>query len=411
MEEIAFEDRHVPKAEVDWERSWWWWYPLTRAIHPAIRITALLISAAGLWVLLQGLRLGNWMFQPRFADEYADRYVRSIANIPLAPLEGGQSQLFQTLGLNELAYLTFCLLWLTAVLGFFGGILSRRAAVELGQRTIAPWGETIRLVSSRMISYVWVTGMHLVTLAALLLIPFLLGLIARLGPMAYVAGALLMLLLPLALVVGRLVLSMFVCYPLAVTAISCEKNADAFEGFSRSNSYFFQRPIVTALCIFALIGIGTVGYWIIAWWLLAGWHWMRDAFLTGAGYTFTDLVAQPAAGPNAVSATDLQAGRITSWVLRGATITWMVIAAYWFSFFWSSAAAVYLILRRSVDNTDLDEIDSPFAGEAIPLPEIPSPPGSTTRPSRANTTSDLNATKGDAASSTSISSSPPDASS
>ena len=39
MEETPFEDRRVPKSEVDWERSFWWWIPLTRAIHPAAKLT------------------------------------------------------------------------------------------------------------------------------------------------------------------------------------------------------------------------------------------------------------------------------------------------------------------------------------------------------------------------------------
>ena len=45
MEEIPFEDRYVPKTEIDWDRSLWWWYPLTRAVHPAMRVTAIVTSA------------------------------------------------------------------------------------------------------------------------------------------------------------------------------------------------------------------------------------------------------------------------------------------------------------------------------------------------------------------------------
>lgn len=368
MEEKLFEDRIVPKMEIDWNRSLWWWYPITRAIHPAMRVTALVTSAIGLWIILLGLRLGNWLFSPRFLDEFNNQYIRSLANIRIAPIEAGQSQVFQAIGLRELAYLTFCLLWLAVSLGFFGGILSRRAAVELGQRTIAPWGETIRLVGSRMLSYIWVTGMHLVAIGALLLFPFLLGLMARLGPMAHVSGVLLILLFPLAFGIGRLVLSMFVCFPLAVTAISCERNGDAFEGFSRSNNYFFQRPVVFVLCAAVLAGIGWVGYSIVFWWLLAGWHWMRDSFLTGAGVTVSEMFGSASGDTNA------QGARLIRWVVNGAAITWWLIGAYWFSYFWSSAASIYLICRRSVDNVDLDVIDSPTGRSRESLPELPKQP-------------------------------------
>jgi hypothetical protein len=400
MEEIPFEDRFVPKAEVDWDRSLWWWHPLTRAVHPAMRVTALATSAIAVLVIQLGLAIGNWLFGPRFVEGFESWNVRVFGSVPLAPIEVGQSQLFTALGLREIGYLTFCLLWLTAVLGFFGGILSRRAAVELGQRTIAPWGETLRIVGSRMFSYLWVTGMHLVAIAALLFVPFLLGLIARLGPLAIVAGVLLIVLFPLVLGVGRLVLSMFVCYPLAVTAISCERNADAFEGFSRSNNYFFQRPVVTVLCAIALLGVGLVGYLIVFWLLLAGWHWVRDAFLSGAGYTVLELIEGPAtvvvapvtpdslsgaagaassglSGAAVAPATgeiSLQATRVLQWVLVGGWLTRLLIASYWFSYMWSATAAVYLILRRSVDNTDLDEIDFALAGEEVSLPELPAAP-------------------------------------
>ena len=373
MEEIPFEDRYVPKAEVDWDRSFWWWYPLTRAVHPAMRIAALIISAASILIMQLGLSIADWIFAPRFAEGIDYWYVPAFGSIPLAPIEVGQSQLFAAFGLREIAYLTFCLVWLTAVLGFFGGILSRRAAVELGQRTIAPWGETLRIVVGRTFSYLWVTGMQLVAIMILLFIPLVLGLLARLGPMAVVAGVLLIIFFPLVFSIGRLVLSMLVCYPLAVTAISCEKNADAFEGFSRSNNYFFQRPVVTGLCIAALAAIGFVGYLIVFWSLLAGWHWMRDAYLFGAGHSIGELFASPAAG-TVNTADSLHASRLIEPVLFGGWLSRLLIAAYWFSYFWSATAAVYLILRRTVDNTDLDEIDSPFTGEAVSLPELPTPP-------------------------------------
>ncbi len=369
MEERPFEDRIIHKTEIDWNRSWWWWYPITRAIHPAMRITALLLSAVGLWSMLLGLEFAKWLFSPRFVDEFSNSYVRSLANVRLAPIETGQSVVFEAIGLRELAYLTFCLLWLTLILGLFGGILARRAAVELGQRTIAPWGETIKLVGSRALSYIWVTGMHLTALAGLLMLPFLLGMIARLGPMAHVSGLFLLLLFPLAFAIGRLVLSMFVCYPLAVTAISCERNGDAFEGFSRSNNYFFQRPAVVALCIVALGAIGYVGYAIIFWWLMAGWHWMRDAFLTGAGVSVSEVFNE--AGSN-----DIRAVRLIRWVTFGGVIARGIIGAYWFSYFWSAAASIYLICRRSIDNVDLDVIDSPAARAAEPLPQLPTQPAS-----------------------------------
>ncbi len=367
MEDKPFEDRVVPKMEIDWGRSLWWWYPITRAIHPAMRLTALGLSAVGVSLMHLGIAIAGWLFKPRIITDLNDRFDRVFGLIRLAPIEEGQSQMFEAIGLRELAYLTFCALWLTVVFGLLGGVLARRAAVELGQRTIAPWGETFRLVGSRALSYIWVTGMHIVAIVGLLLVPYLLGVLARLGPVAHVAGLLFLLCFPLVFAVGRLVLSMFVCFPLAVTAISCERNADAFEGFSRSNNYIFQRPVLVVLCVLALGLIGYVGYAIVFWWLLAGWHWIRDAFLMGAGLTANDLFG-PADGNSVYE------GRLIRWLVGGAAITYWLIGAYWFSYFWSASASVYLICRRSIDNVDLDVIDSPTARAAEPLPGLPSAP-------------------------------------
>ncbi len=69
MDEVPFEDRHVPRVEVDWDRSAWWWYPLTRVIHPAVRMTALAVSLIALWIAVGGIVLGDWLFHPRWDAE------------------------------------------------------------------------------------------------------------------------------------------------------------------------------------------------------------------------------------------------------------------------------------------------------------------------------------------------------
>jgi hypothetical protein len=55
-------------------------------------------------------------------------------------------------------------------------------------------------------------------------------------------------------------------------------------------------------------------------------------------------------------------------VLRG--IVPLLLTAYGFSFFWTAAAATYLILRRDVDHAEFDLIDMGNQ-EPKPLPELP----------------------------------------
>jgi hypothetical protein len=347
-------------VEIDWDRSAWWWYPLSRAIQPAVRMLSLALSLIGLWVAGSGVAVGEWLFRPRWANDDLTGMLRFGAlgdyggGWLVSPLMAWLSALptalfnFEVFGLTELAFVLFVLLWLFSTCALFGAVLARRAAVELGQRTVATWSESFWIVGSRWQSYFWATGMHLVGLALLLLPVALLGLLSRLGTAgAIVAGVLLLLSFPLVFAVGRFALSAIVCFPLSVCAISVEKKADAFEGFSRSNAYFFQRPVLGAVCGLVLLLFGVVGEQIVYWTLSLGWGLVRGTFNVAgneSGNYFVEI---------------------------GDALNLALIIAYWFSFFWSASAALYLILRRSVDNCELDVMEAFESELELSLPNIP----------------------------------------
>ena len=360
MEEVPFKDRHVPRVEIDWDRSAWWWYPLTRAIHPAIRMVSLALSLLALMIAGMGVVVGDGLFRPSWQSDafnamatfesfehYRGGFLSSpivawIVELPAAFVR------FDSLGLAELAFLLFVLFWWFATFALFGGVLARRSAVELGQRTIATWGESIQIVGSRWRSYLWASGMHLVGIVGLLVPALVLGWLSRLGTVgALVAGGLLLLLFPLVFGIGRFALSAVVCFPLSVCAIGVERKADAFEGFSRSNAYFFQRPVVGVVCVVLLMLCGFVGEQIVYWTLTLGWSLMSGAFYASGGDSTNYFRA------------------------LGDSFTVSLIGAYWFSFFWSASAAVYLILRKSVDNCELDEMEIIESEVELSLPNIP----------------------------------------
>ncbi len=396
MEEVPFDDRRVPRAEIDWERSLWWWYPLTRSIHPAMRMTSLLVASVTILLGQFGFVLASWLFAPRWSSELVESLIelQSTTQNELSVFADGgassasgmsvwiglipngqalltyasQGNLFAVFGLREMAYVSFILVWTAITIAIGGGILARRAVVELGQRTIAPWGQTVRLVLSRWAGYLWASGMSLLGLAVVLVIPLSLGFIARLNWLAPIAGVILLLVyLPLVFSTGRLLFSSIVCYPLSVCAISTERKADAFEGFSRSNAYFFQRPIVVFLLTVALAGVGWIGYQILFWIIAGGWYLTRDVFLLGAGTSTANLADTSRAAESAV---------VLPWVIAGTWLASLLLVAYKFSFFWSASAAVYLIARRCVDNTELEEMDLQEVDKEVSLPPIPPPPSS-----------------------------------
>ena len=348
----------MPRVEIDWDRSAWWWYPLTRALGPAVRMNALAVGLLAILLAAAGLLLGERLFAPAWQPSWGGAKAEVAATGFMSPLVswGGhlkQSLLsFERMGWRELSFLTFELLWLSLAFGIFGGILARRSLVELGQRTVSAWGEAVRIVGARWQSYLWAMGMHFVAIAALLLPFFILGAIGRLGSVgATISGVILLVCFPVVFAIGRFVLSAIVCFPLSACAIAAEKKADAFEGFSRSNAYFFQRPLLTALLAACLLLVGMVGEQLVYWTITSGWWLMRGAYLLAIPHTAAE-----------------------TYVAGGNWLSTSLIGAYWFSFFWSGAAAIYLILRKSVDGVELDELDTLESPEQRSLPEIPSTP-------------------------------------
>ncbi len=143
MEEVPFDDRRVPKAEIDWERSLWWWYPLSRAIHPAIRMSSLVVSLLAVVLLIAGWRIGLLLFSPEIPA------LRSPLGNPIG-WYGSQLSVWQNLSfdvlfaivnattIKDFAFWTFEIVWASLILSLFGGVLARRSMIELGQRTVAP---------------------------------------------------------------------------------------------------------------------------------------------------------------------------------------------------------------------------------------------------------------------------------
>lgn len=360
MKEVAFEDRTVPLTEIDWDRSAWWWIPITRVVQPAVRMTSLAISLIALLVAYGGFQLAQWMFAPSWSLQLVNvarptpekSLFLSSQVIDWYRFASTHLIVIESFGLRELAFVTFMLLWLTLTFGLLGGVIARRGAVELGGRTIAPWGESLYIVFSRWRSFLWATGMHFIGIAVISLPFVILGLISRGGSIGgAIAGVLMLCCFPLVFSLGRFALSLVLCFPLSVVAIGVENKGDAFEGFSRSNAYVFQRPVVVVLCSLLLLLCGLVGEQLVYWTVSAGWWALQSMFSVGAGE---------------LSSVSNQYFMYGDWLAES------LINSYWFSFFWCAASAVYLIVRRAVDHTELDEIDSLESEVEESLPEIPS---------------------------------------
>jgi hypothetical protein len=262
-------------------------------------------------------------------------------------------------------------IWRIAVWSLLGGAIVRVAVVQLGRDERVSLPDSLR---HALRNWGWYLAAPLFPLGgvALLLLPYaLFGLLMRADVFALLASIAWPLLLLGGLFMAMLLLGLLAGWPLMWPTISAEQDSDAFEAFNRSYSYSFQRPL--QYLFYALIALA---FGQLCWLLVENFanavmalnHW---ALSFGAG---NERVSEMVGGSAEEPSTALWAGsRLIGWwdgLVRRIAI------AFKFSFFFCAASAIYLLLRREVDQTDFDEVYVPEGPASYALPEMrPGPEG------------------------------------
>jgi hypothetical protein len=231
-------------------------------------------------------------------------------------------------------------LWTAGVWSIFGAVLARRSVIELGQQTSIGWGVSLRLAIQRWTGSMWSMGLPAVGIALIALVPWAAGGLTRLGSVGLVLGSLT--LIPavlLAVAIGWLAVLMLFGFPIGMSAVVAERRGDGFEGASRGGAYLFQAPMTLLLSVLVGSLIAPIGFGVIT--LVASFALgiIGTAYALGAG------------AANATASADLP-GLSAVALLLG-----YLPAAFPLSFFWSWAAATYLVVRREIDGTDYDDLD------------------------------------------------------
>lgn len=394
-------DRVVVR-EVDW-RSLCPWLILFRTFRIAIAIPVLLLGTIGAaltplgWQIGRGLFLDeealamdadlatviasqqSWPSRPGMMPvPYSGRVpmsVREILQTPVNTLEPiyhqGREPIVRLMSgrltVTQAAYYVFGLLWMLAVWGFFGGAINRIAIIWLGRDERIGVGQALRHARRRFLSYF---ASPLFPLFGILLtvIPIAIaGWCLRLD-----AGVLVIGLAWLFILVGGLVIMLFLLgltfgWPLMWGAISAEENGDAFEAFSRSYSYTFQRPLQYLL--YAAIATAFGGLcWLLVFHFSEALIGVSDwAAMLGAGEERWSEIAAVRFGAESDSGTlNIGAAAIEFW--HGVVRT--MASGFNYSFFWCVAAAMYLLLRKSCDRAEFDKIYVEHFQATYALPEI-----------------------------------------
>jgi hypothetical protein len=291
----------------------------------------------------------GFQFQPRYRD---------FRNEPLGTVQKTWTTLSQPtlsglsstgLATHDIVCLILCGVWAVAVWAYFGTAICRGAAVRLAADEPTSLGAVLRFANTKSCSCffapLWPLGG--VLLATLLIL--VLGWIMRCGFGMLVAGVAWPLVLVAGFLMAILLLGVLFGWPLMWAAVSVE-GSDSFDALSRSYAYVFQRPLhylfYTAVAGFLgwlgwilvqyfAAGVIWLGYWAAAW----GCGNERIASIVGAGGELGGLGS-------------FGAGLICFW----ATCVKLLAVGYLYSYFWTAAVAVYLLLRRNVDATEMDEV-------------------------------------------------------
>ncbi len=264
------------------------------------------------------------------------------------------------LGATGLAFLILACLWASAVWAVFGGALTRRAALQLGREENLGLRGALGYATGKWQSYFAAPLLPLLGVAMAAFPVWLLGLVMRLDLGILLAGILWPLALLAGLFMALLLLALLFGWPLMWPTISAE-GTDSFDALSRAWSYVYHRPL--RYLFYAAV----------------------TAFLGGLGFLFVEKFADAivylpqwaaswGAGQDRIAQSNTTLGTMGHW--GGSLIHFwtgcvrLIVLGFAYSYFWTASTAIYLLLRRDDDGTEIDDIHVEGPREAYGLPAL-----------------------------------------
>jgi len=244
--------------------------------------------------------------------------------------------------------------WLLIVWGFFGAMITRIAVIRIGRGEKIGLKEAMADVRKKYISYVMSPVFVLVSCFVLSLPVVLISLLLNFDIGVLLASVLWIVAIVASVGVAVLLTGFFFGWPLMWPTISAEEDGDVYEATSRTFAYTFQAPIQYLFYVSISLAI-----------------WVPSVMLV---QNFTSLAEQVVFSGMNVAAEEGQliqdylTGKVSldgqsQIFIMGANI---ISGLHWFAhlmadafcvgFFFASFSGIYLLLRRFVDHTPLDEV-------------------------------------------------------
>lgn len=293
-------------------------------------------------------------FKGMFVNEYPSS--RLAISIPWADAR---------IDAGYMAYLLTMAIWAAICWGIFGGAISRIAAMQLARDERVTLREALSYslkYAASLISAPFIPLLGAALFTAFCLVGGWISNIPGFGP--FFASVLWFLPLIAGLIMALLIVGWAVGWPLMIPTLAVEAT-DAFDAVSRAYAYSYQRPwnylfygaltivygsIATFIyLVFAQLTL-YLSVWAVSWG--ASNQLLADLAATLPGYADRLLMIPYQASEQTPEYMRAASLIFTFWV----TTVVLTGPAFVYSFFWSAATAIYLLLRRDVDATDIDEI-------------------------------------------------------
>ncbi len=290
--------------------------------------------------------------------------------------------------LRELICVVLCGLVAVAIWGFFGGVITRIVAVQLAADEQISTMAAVRFACRKWPGYCAAPLLPAAGIAGLAFLMWIGGLIMRATVGVVLAGLLWPIALVFAGIMAMLLLGLMFGWPLMWPTISTE-GTDAFDALSRSYAYVFHRPLHYLFYVLVAGLLGAVG-WLLVQNFASGVVWLAYwAAGWGCGSEQIQRIMAPLGSEQAISGVGyVGAVLIQFW----AGCVKLLAVGFLYAFFWTALSSIYLLLRRDVDATAMDEVfldadetepaaglppisaDQAGAPEIAPAPEQPSEP-------------------------------------
>ena len=267
-------------------------------------------------------------------------------------------------------YLLLLTLWTLATWAFFGGAITRLAVVQMAGKDRPGFMETLRFVAARYLSYLAAPLVPLVFVGLIVILFVIYGLVLHIWPLfGDVVDSIVYPILVLLGFAQAILLVGLVGYPLMYATVSAE-GSDTFDALSRSYNYVFQSPwsyiwysivaiLYGAILVFFVVFMGSFIVYLTKWSLsqtpLAGTSFpsrgVDNMFINAPeSFHWRELLVTHPVDPTWYNA--ISTFFVTIWV----TIIFLLMIGFAYSYYFSAFTMVYLLMRRKVDDTEIDEV-------------------------------------------------------